>query len=341
MKPKLKDLAEKSGYSITTVSRALAGYSDVSPKTRERILQIATQLGYEPNSLGQQLRLQETRTIGMIIPANDESFSNDFFTQLMMGVGNMASLHRYDLLISAQSTGEEEMQAYRRMVGGRRADGMILARTRRSDPRIVYLKSQQYPFAVSGRAAPDEQTDFPYIDVDSQAGIRMLVEHFVSLGHRHIGLILPPPELAFTDYRHAGYLEGLEKAGIIYRPDYVVHGNLLRSGGYYGTFQLLDENPEITAVIACNDLMALGAMSAIQGQGRRVGLDIAVAGFDDIPSAEYSHPTLTTIRQPIYEIGQRLVNMLLSLIKGHPLEDNQILLTPTLMVRDSSGGKRV
>lgn len=341
MKPKLKDLAEKSGYSITTVSRALTGYSDVSPKTREHILQIATQLGYEPNSLARQLRLQETRTIGMIIPANDESFSNDFFTQLMMGVGNMASLHRYDLLISAQGPGDEEMQAYRRMVGGRRVDGIILARTRRSDPRIAYLKSQQYPFAVSGRAAPDENTDFPSIDVDSQAGIRMLVEHFVSLGHKHIGLILPPPELAFTTYRHEGYRDGLTNAGLPYRADYVIYGNLLRSGGYTGTTQLLDEHPEITTLIACNDLMALGAMSAIKGRGLRVGGDIGVAGFDDIPAAEYSHPTLTTIRQPIYEIGQRLVNMLLSLIKGHPLEDNQILLIPTLRIRESSGGSRI
>jgi LacI family transcriptional regulator len=337
MQIKLKDLAEKTGYSITTVSRALAGYSDVSEKTRQYILEMAASLDYQPHQVAQQLRNQRTQTLGMIIPANERSFSNDFFTQLILSVGDAASLAHYDVLISAQPPGDSEMAAYRKIVGGNRVDGMILARSRRHDPRIQYLKNQRFPFTVSGRGAPDEDTDFPYIDVDSQAGIRMVVEHFASLGHRHIGLILPPEDVAYTGYRHIGYREGLEHASLPYEPAYVANGDLMRSGGYQEAKKLLERHPELTAIVACNDLMAFGAMNAIQERGWRVGQDIAVAGFDDIPSAEYSYPTLTTVHQPIYEIGQRLVKMLLDIVAGRPLDQTQVILPCTLVVRESSG----
>src|SRR5439155_16475718 len=125
---------------------------------------VASSVGYQPNLVARQLRSQRTHTLGLIIPANERSFSNDFFTQLMLAVGDTASPEHYDLLISAQVPGEEEMAAYHKMVGGNRVDGMILARSRRSDPRIAYLAAQKHPFVVNGRSAPGEASDFPYID---------------------------------------------------------------------------------------------------------------------------------------------------------------------------------
>jgi DNA-binding LacI/PurR family transcriptional regulator len=340
MQVTLKDIAQKSGYSVTTVSRALAGYSDVNELTRQQITKIANALGYQPNLLARQFRSQRTHTLGIIIPAHDYTFSTGFYSQLMLGIGDAASAEHYDLLISAQAAGDDEMAAYRRMVAGNRVDGMILARTRQNDARIQYLKERDHPFVVSGRGAPEEVSDFPYIDVDSQAGIRSVVGHFVELGHRDIGLILPSPDMAFTGYRHEGYCQGLADAGISYRPEYVVNGDLWWSGGYQGTQALLDDHPELTAIVACNDLMALGAMSAIQGRGLQVGRDIAVAGFDDIPAAEYAYPPLTTVHQPIYEIGQRLVKLLLGIIAGTPSMETQVLLPTQVIVRASSGFER-
>jgi len=337
MQVTLKDIALKSGYSVTTVSRALAGYSDVNEQTRQHITEIANALGYQPNLLARQFRSQRTHTLGIIIPAYDYAFSTGFYSQLMIGIGDAASLEHYDLLISAQEPGDDEMAAYRRMVAGNRVDGMILARTRQDDARIHYLKEQGHPFVVSGRGAPNEVSDFPYIDVDSQQGIRLLVEHFVELGHRDMGLILPPSDMAFTEFRRQGYQEGLAVAGLPYRPEYVVYGDLWWSGGFQGTQALLDDHPELTAIIACNDLMALGAMSAVHGRGLQVGRDIAIAGFDDIPAAEYAYPPLTTIHQPIYEIGQRLVRMLIGIIRGTPPSETQVLLPSKLIVRASSG----
>jgi LacI family transcriptional regulator len=340
MRITLKDIADKSGFSITTVSRALGGYDDVNEETRQHIVNLAISMGYEPNQVARQLRHQRTNTIGMIIPANDQVFSDDFFSELMMGVGHAASVSGFDLLLSAQTSPENEMAAYRRMVGGRRVDGVVVARTRRDDSRIDYLKQLSFPFVVSGRNALGQPSDFPYVDVDSQLGIKMMVHHLVELGHRDIGLLLPPPEMAFTPYRLKGYQDGLAEAGLRYDESYTYHGNLKRSGGYDAALQLLSTSPRITALIACNDLMAFGAIRAIQEQGLQVGVDVAVSGFDDIAAAEYSTPPLTTIRQPIYEIGQRLFEMLLRIIQGQTPEETQIVLEPSLAIRDSCGSSQ-
>jgi LacI family transcriptional regulator len=341
MRVTLRDIADKSGFSVTTVSRALAGYDDVNEDTRRKIIDLALLMGYEPNQVARQLRHQRTATIGMVIPANDQGFSDDFFSELMMGVGHAATVYGYDLLLSAQTSPENEMAAYRRLVGGRRVDGVILARTRLDDPRIEYLKQQGFPFVVSGRNTPGQPSDFPYVDVDSQLGIKLMVHHLAELGHRHIGLILPPPEMAFTSYRLTGYQEGLAEAGLSYNESYVLHGDLRRLGGYQAARQLISAFPQLTALVACNDLMALGAISAVQELGLRIGSDIAVSGFDDIPAAEYSTPPLTTIRQPIYEIGQRLFEMLIRIIQRLPLEEPHILLEPTLVIRESSGSSQL
>lgn len=336
----LKDIARQSGYSVTTVSRALAGYTDVNEDTRRHIMDIAEKLGYQPNLLARQLRNQATQTLGLIIPSADNSISNEFFSQLLLGIGDAASHAGYDLLVSAHMPGAPEMAAYRRIVGGNRVDGMILARTRQNDERIAYLQRLKHPFAVNGRGAPGEQNDFPFIDVDSQAGIASVVRHLVELGHERIALILPPPDMAFTEYRHIGYRQGLSAAGLTYRSEYVAYGDLQRSGGSQQTNLLLDAYPEITAIVACNDLMALGAMQAAQARGLQVGVDISITGFDDIPAAEYAHPPLTTIRQPIYEIGTQLANLVISLIAGEAQEQTQILIPSTLINRASTGRRQ-
>jgi LacI family transcriptional regulator len=333
---RLKDLAQKTGFSITTVSRALAGYNDVNEHTRQQIMSAARELGYQPNEVARQLRTQRTQTIGLIIPSHDRNNSNDFFSELLRGIGDGAAQQRYDLLISAQHPGEEEMLAYQRIVGGNRVDGLVVARTRQHDPRIAYLTSVRCPFVVAGRSAPDEPSTFPYIDVDSQTGIYTATAHLIEQGHQQIGMILPPREMAYTEYRHRGYAAALQEANIPYDSHFVVYSDLTRSGGYASASQLLQQHPQITGLVCANDLMALGAMSAVQERGFIVGKEIAVTGFDDLPAAEYAHPSITTVRQPIYEIGRRLVNMLIRIITGDTPEETHVLMPTTLVVRDST-----
>lgn len=332
----LKTISDESGFSITTVSRALAGYDDVNEQTRQRIIEIAQRLGYQPNLTARHLRSKHTNTIGMVIPLTAH-YSDLFFMELLSGVGQQAAQYGYDLLLSAQVPGEEELSAYRRMVDGSRVDGMVLARVRRHDARIDYLKGTAQPYVVFGHSGDD---DYPYIDVDGEKGIRQMVHHFADYGHRRIALIAPPDELAFAAPRVAGYWAALEELGLPHDPALVVTGDLSMDSGAVAAERLLSLPDPPTAIMACNDQMALGAMAAITTRGLRVGRDVAVSGFDDIPAAASASPPLTTIRQPIYQIGQRLAQTLIRLIHGETVDNLHVLLEPELVIRASSGEPR-
>jgi LacI family transcriptional regulator len=334
MKVTLKDIARESGYSITTVSHALSGYGDVNENTRQHIIAIAERLGYQPNLAARHLRSKQTNTIGMVIPLT-AYFSDPFFMELLSGVGRQAAEYGYDLLLSAQQPGEEELNAYRRIVASSRIDGVVVARVQRDDPRIAFLNEARHPFVVFGRS---NANDYPYIDVDGRAGIHQIVVHLARLGHRRIAFILSPPQLAFTSLRYEGYRQGLAEAGLPFKEDYVVEGDLTRASGHAAALRLLALPEPPTAIVACNDSMAIGAMLAIQEHKLVVGRDVAVAGFDDIPAAANASPPLTTVRQPIYDIGRQALDMLIRVIRNEPVENLHVLLVPELIVRASSGG---
>lgn len=340
----LKDLAKELGLSVTTVSRALAGYDDVAESTRRRVRQTAQEMGYYPNVTAQQLRRQRTDTLAFVIPTHGPRLSDPFFSELLAGIGNEAGRHRFDLLVSTQPPDSEaEREAYRRIVHGRRADGALVVRTRQKDERIRFLSEQGFPFVAFGRS--DLGIEFPYVDEDSYTGMRLLAQHMVDLGHRHFGFISAPAGLLFCRLRLDGYRSVLQANGFPANGGLVVSGDLAQRSGFRAAQELLGRTPRPTAIIACNDLMALGAMSAAQKMGLTVGRDLSVGGFDDIPLAEHAHPPLTTMRQPIYEIGQRITRMLVQLIqvpRGLSGEEEapaerQVLLTPQLIVRESSG----
>jgi LacI family transcriptional regulator len=332
----LKDIAREVGRSVTTVSRALDDYDDVSPETRALVRRVAAEMGYTPSSLAQRLQKQQAETIGLILPTFGPRFSDPFFSEFITGVGNQAADLGYDLLVSTRPPGESELQAYRQNVQGRRVDGFIVVRTRREDARIQYLRESGFPFVAFGRT--EGENDFPYVDEDSQHGMQLLAEHLLELGHRRIGLIAAPTDLMFTQYRVQGLSQGLERAGIYLDDRLVRVGDLTQRGGYTQASLLLDLAVPPTAIVACNDLMAFGAMSAAQERGLEVGRDIAITGFDDIPMAEYSHPPLTTLHQPVYQIGEKVCLMLIQRLAGETLEEEHIILRPRLVLRQSSGG---
>lgn len=335
----LKDIAQKVGFSITTVSRALAGYSDVAEPTRQLILDTAEEMGYHPNATARRLRAQRTDTIGFIIPTHGPRFSDPFFSELLTGIGNKAAEHEFDMLVSTRAPGEEELSVYRRMVKERRVDGLLVVRTRLQDQRIKYLSEQGFSFVTFGRSDLDG-VDFPYLDVDGQAGMRRLTQHLIDSDHRRIGYVSAPLELTFASHRIAGYREALDNNDIAFDERLFIVGQLTERSGYAAGLELLDQPSRPSAIIACNDLMALGVISAAQSMGLSVGRDVAVAGFDDVPLAEHAHPPLTTVCQPIYEIGQRICDMLIRLLlagEDESLEEAHVILQPKLVVRQSCG----
>jgi LacI family transcriptional regulator len=258
----------------------------------------------------------------------------------MQGVSDVASHYQYDLLMSSQLTREQELAAYKRLAGGKRVDGVIVMRLLQEDQRIALLQDLGHPFVVLGRRPPSQPSDFAYVDADSQWGIGELMKHFIDYGHEHIGFISAPEEMALTRYRFLGYQEALQASGIDYRPDYVIYGDMLRESGKQATQTLLTQCPKITAIVACNDVMALGAMEAVEQAGLKVGADIAIGGFDDVLWAQFTNPTLTTVRQPVYRMSELVTEMLLQIIDGTPPAQTQVLLQPELMIRESSGSPR-
>jgi LacI family transcriptional regulator len=337
----LKDIAQQVGVSVTTVSRALTGYDDVADETRKRIEETAESLSYHPNVTAQRLQKQKTDTLGFIMPTFGPRFADPFFSEFVAGIGNEAANHRYDLLVSTHDPdSESEKEAYRRAARGRWVDGLIVVRTREHDARIALLCRYNFPFVAFGRT--DDNLDFPYVDEDGATGMRLLVEHFIELGHRRIAYISPPTNLMFSKHRLRGYRETMATRDISIHPEWIVEGDLTQRGGAHAIDALLTLEPRPTAVICGNDLMAIGAMSRIKEQGLEVGgpdptNSIAIAGFDDISTAAYVTPSLTTVRQPIYDIGRQTCAMLIEIINGRYPETPHILLTPTLTARASSG----
>jgi len=332
----LRDIARRLNISVTTVSRALHGYDDVAEETRQKVLALAEELGYRPHILAQRLQKGRTDTLGFIIPTFGPRFSDPFFSELLAGIGNEAARHDYDLLVSTRPPDTvEEVNAYEQFVMGRRVDGILITRTRVYDQRIVYLLEKEFPFVAFGRS--QVEGDFCYVDVDSEEGIRLITHHLIEMGHRRIAIILPPPELMFSVHRRKGFKRALEESGLGLDEELVETGDLTERGGYEAALRLLDRPHPPTAIVACNDLMALGAIKAAEEHRLRVGRDIAVTGFDDIPLAEHAIPPLTTVRQPVYEIGRRICQMLIYILQGKPLPERHVILKPTLVVRESSG----
>ena len=334
----LKDIAAKVGYSVTTVSRALGGYDDVAEDTRRLIVQTAEELGYRPNVMAQRLQKQRTDTLGFVIPTFGPRFSDPFFSELLAGMGNEAASHDFDVLISTRPPDSQvEALAYERLVREGRVDGLMLTRTRINDARIAYLLAQGFPFVAFGRTRV--AGEYACVDMDGERGMFNATRYLLGLGHRDIAIISPPPDLMFTVYRLRGFQQAMAAHGLPVDPAWRESGDLTESEGYMAGCRLLDGQRRPTAIIAGNDLMAIGAMRAAHERELRVGRDLSVIGFDDITLAEHANPPLTTMRQPIYELGQRVCRMLVHILSGQPLgeEGCQVLLEPELIVRASSG----
>ncbi|MCA9889482.1 MAG: LacI family DNA-binding transcriptional regulator [Anaerolineae bacterium] len=332
---RLKDLAAELNLSVTTVSRALADYDDVSPRTRQRVRQAAEAMGYVPDITAQRLQGQRKNALGFIIPTFGPRFSDPFFSEILAGIGNETGRQGYDLLISTVAPGPQELEVYHRYVFGRRVDGLLAVRTRRQDQRLAFLIENNFPVVAFGRT--ELPLSFPWIDVDGAHGLHLVVDHLVQLGHRRIAYARPPEELMFDAERWRGFEDALAHYGVPIVADLIRHGDLTQASGFRLGGDLLDLAEPPTAVISGNDLMALGVMAAAQGRGMEVGRDLSVIGFDDVTSSEHAHPPLTTVRQPIYHIGELVAEMLIQIINGEAPEETGILLEPKLIVRDSSG----
>ncbi len=338
MRTTIRDVAHRLNLSITTVSRALDGYDDVSEDTRKLVTETAQEMGYAPNRAARQLRRQRTDTIGYIIPANSAGFADPFFSEFIAGLGDEAAAHSYDLLVStAPPASPIEQALYRRWVQGGKVDGMIVNRICLDDWRLEHLAEQSVPHVSLERSL--SQLDFIGIEADSYNGFLELMAYLVNQGHRRIAYMGASPELKIDHDRYAGYQAGLDAAHIAENSTFVARADLTPEGGYQTAQILLMLAHPPTAIVCVNDLTAIGTMHAAHERGLKVGRDIAIAGFDGIADAAHTQPPLTTLDQPVYAIARRLVMMLMALINNKSLEERQVRIRPKLLIRESTGGR--
>jgi DNA-binding LacI/PurR family transcriptional regulator len=259
----------------------------------------------------------------------------DSFLQSMMDAAERAGYH---ILLFPQRGTQDQTAAYQELINTGQVDGFVLSSIEFNDPRIALLQELGFPFVAFGRSNPT--WSFPYVDVDGAAGIRMATEHLLGRGHRRIAVLAWPETSRVGCDRLAGYIAALQDAGIIPPPDWIARGEGRFAFGRDATARWLAAPPDQrpTAIVALNDAMAIGAMHAARDHGLRIGVDIAITGFDDVPMAQYLTPPLTSIRQPIWEVGQQVISILTGILAGSPPPDMHVLLQPRLIIRESSVG---
>ena len=329
----LKQLARSLGLSITTVSRALDGYSDVAPATRERVQAAAQATNYRPNSAARSLRRRKAESVAVTLPLEPGRFGPPLFLNMLGACSQRLAEEGLDLMLLPTTGRAAEMETYRRLMDGRRADAVIVVRTRLEDERVAFLKERGIPFVTHGRTGRPEEHAF--IDGDGEAGFHEATRLLASLGHRRIAHIAAPQDLTFAYLRRKGWLTGLEEAGLSERLETVAQPT--ESGGYEAAQSLLQQSAPPTALLCATDSMAIGALSALKERGFAAGRDIAVIGHDNLPSATFTDPPLSTMEIAAPDVGRQLAEMLIARLGGQNGRELQTILPVRQVPRMTHG----
>ncbi len=325
-------IARNLGLSVTTVSRALGGFRDVAASTRERVLAEATRIAYQPNRVARALRQGRSAAIGMVLPTPAGRFEDPFFLRFLAAIGPVLARASLDLMIMAAPPGEEEMRAYHHLVEGRRVEGVLIARTRIADERVAWLQGRGVPFVTHGRTGIART--HAWVDVDGAAAFSAAVRRLAAAGHRRIAMLSAPSIYFFATDRAAGWRDGMAACGL--SASMLREAESTEEAGYRATEDLLSSGAP-TALLCATDRLAFGALHAVAAAGLRAGRDVSVIGYDDLPSADWVRPGLTTFAQPIEEAATQMVELLLRLIAGEDPAGLNALLQARLVVRDSDG----
>jgi LacI family transcriptional regulator len=334
--PTLEEIAKLAGVSRSTVSRVVNDHPNVRAEVRERVWEVIHEAGYQPHAAARSLVTRRSRIVGVIIPeAVTTLFTDPFFSHLLCGVTQTCNSKRYDLMLSLFNHPAGQKEMYRRVVRGGHLDGVVVASARADDPLIARLLEDGVPFVMVGRH-PDERVH--YVEMDNVAAARMAVEHLIRQGHRRIATITGPLNMTSGEDRLAGYRQALEAHRLPVEDDLIVEGDFTEAGAIAAARRLLSRS--VTAIFAASDIMAVGALKVLREADTRVPQDVALVGFDDVPLAAAVEPALTTVHQPIEQMGSMAADLLLSLLENPPdgqAPAHRIILPGKLVVRGSCG----
>ncbi len=326
----IKRVAREAGVSTQTVSRVINNRPDVSSETRRHVQQIITRLGYQPNAIARSLVSNRTHTLGLIT----SDFADYFFSQVIAGAEAEARQRGYFFMLGSTQRNPEDEPVYIRLLTERHVEGILWARpsAEPDDRHLRGLLEEGVPVVTTAYHLPREV--LTVVDVDNLDGGFQATQCLLDQ-HRRVAMITGPATWKSVLDRSNGYRRALEQASLPFDADRVVEGDWSYASGYRAMRELLSRGGAITGVFAQNDQMAIGAMHALREGGRRVPDDVAVVGYDDIPVAEFCDPPLTTIRQPMCEVGQVATRLLIQAIETPGSAQPGALLKTTLVKRQS------
>lgn len=326
----IAEIAAKAGVSIPTVSRVLNNRPDVASETRQRVEQVIQESGFIPNRVASALRKGTSSIIDVLVP----DLSSLYSVEIICGVEEALERTGARLALSlTHETLQLEQRWLTKVIDGA-TDGAILVLTKGQSKRLEALRHHKIPFVVVDHRG-ELGMDVPSVGATNWTGGRSATEYLISLGHRRIAVIGGPPALRCSVDRIAGYRFALEEAGILVDPTLIRPGLFTPQTGYEQTCALLDLPEPPTAIFAGSDGQAMGVYSALRARGVSMPDCMSVVGFDDVSISSIVTPTLTTVRQPLMEMGRVATTMLLRLIAGEPLDSIRVELTTTLIVRES------
>lgn len=331
----IKDVAKRAGVSPSTVSRVIADHPRISPDTKEKVRAILDELGYYPNAIARSLVNQTSNSIGVIRSRlTEENFANPFFPAVIQGISSVAHKHRLSLVLSTSKSFEQEDEECLNLLRQRRVDGVILLASHRDDQLIPRLTEHGFPFVLIGRYEGVEEIN--WVNNDNVEDARTAVCYLLNEGHRQIACLDGDPRYVVSSDRLVGYETAMRDHNLPISPGLIEHSEFSVEGGYQATRRLLDGNQTFSAIFAVDDLVAIGAMRALQERGVEVGTEVAVVGFNDTILGACVQPALTSVHVPIYDLGQIAVQMLTAQIYGSGVYPHYQMLPASLVVRDSA-----
>lgn len=329
---KIQDIAKAAKVSISTVSRVINNFPSVKQEHRKRVLQAIKELNYKPNISARRLAGARNYTLGLVIPYFKGMFSSHYVMQVIEGAEEEATILGWDILININRRNETEEKFYGRVLNRTYVEGVIYAGAKMAAP---LFKEGTIPYIVINMRVTDPEVNCIYIE--NEEGAFNIVEHLIKLGHKKISAIAGSRGVQAAEERLDGYRAALNKYGLLTTAS-IIGGNFNKMAAYRETLKLLDLSEKPTAIFASSDDMAVAAIKAIKEKGFRVPEDIAVVGFDNRPFAEDMEPKLTTVDQPIAEMGRLAVKILSNIISGKKeVKVVKIALKTKLIIRESCG----
>ena len=330
----LEQVAEAARVSRATASRVVNGDRRVGGSARAAVETAIQELRYVPNRAARSLVTRRSDSVAVVIPEpTSQLFGDPFFPRVLRGISEALDANEMQLVLLMPQARADEERVERYLAAGH-GDGVLLISLHGSDPLPESLRRQGIPLVVGGRPPG---AGSPYVDVDNRSGAGMAVKHLLDGGRRQIATIAGPQDMAPGADRLAGYRDQLGAAG---RPadDLVEVADFTLEGGRLAMERLLARAPAIDAVFVASDLMAIGALAALRAAGRAIPGDVAIVGFDDSPLAGTTQPPLSSVRQPIEEMGREMVRLLIQEIRSPGGAPRRVILETDLVVRESSAG---